>query len=86
MAIAYRAHFAMIRNPLVTSDGRHVSATYGFMTSILKIIDNEKPEYLAVVFDAKEKTFRHKMYPEYKATREKMPFEMRPQINWIKIF
>ncbi len=84
MAVAYRAHFAMIRNPLVTSDGRHVSATYGFMTSILKIIDNEKPEYLAVVFDAKEKTFRHKMYPEYKATREKMPFEMRPQINWIK--
>lgn len=84
MAIAYRAHFAMIRNPLVTSDGRHVSATYGFMTSLLKIIDDENPEYLAVVFDAKEKTFRHKMYPEYKATREKMPFEMRPQINWIK--
>ena len=84
MAIAYRAHFAMIRNPLVTSDGRHVSATYGFMTSILKIIDDQKPDYLAVVFDAKEKTFRHKMYPEYKATREKMPLEMRPQINWIK--
>ncbi len=84
MAIAYRAHFAMIRNPLVTSDGRHVSATYGFITSILKIIDNEKPDYFAVVFDAKEKTFRHEMYPAYKATREKMPFELRPQINWIK--
>ncbi|MEA1987368.1 MAG: DNA polymerase I, partial [Candidatus Marinimicrobia bacterium] len=84
MAIAYRAHFAMIRNPLITSTGKHVSATYGFMTSILKIINDEKPNYFAVVFDSKEKTFRHKMYADYKATREKMPDEMRPQIGWIK--
>ena len=83
MAIAYRAHFAFIRNPLLTSDGRHVSAAYGFMKSILKLINDENPDYLAVVFDAKEKTFRHEKYPEYKATREKMPFEMRPQIPWI---
>lgn len=83
MAIAYRAHFAFIRNPLLTSDGRHVSAAYGFIKSILKLIYDENPDYLAVVFDAKEKTFRHEKYPEYKATREKMPFEMRPQIQWI---
>ena len=83
MAIAYRAHFAFIRNPLLTSDGRHVSAAYGFMKSILKLINDENPDYLAVVFDAKEKTFRHEKYPDYKATREKMPFEMRPQIPWI---
>lgn len=84
MALAYRAHFAFIRNPLLTSDGRHVSATYGFTKSVLKLIRDENPEYLAVVFDAKEKTFRHAKYPEYKATREKMPFEMRPQIPWIQ--
>lgn len=84
MAIAYRAHFALIRNPLVTSDGRHISATYGFLNALLKIIRDENPDYLLVAFDAKEKTFRHKRYPEYKATREKMPFEMRPQIQWIK--
>jgi len=83
MAIAYRAHFAFIRNPLITSDGRHVSAAYGFIKAILKLINEESPDYLAVVFDAKEKTFRHEKYPEYKATREKMPFEMRPQIPWI---
>jgi DNA polymerase-1 len=83
MAVAYRAHFAFIRNPLLTSDGHHVSAAYGFIKSILKLINDEHPDYLAVVFDAKEKTFRHEKYPEYKATREKMPFEMRPQIPWI---
>ncbi len=84
MAIAYRAHFALIRSPLVTSDGRHISATYGFLNALFKIIRDEKPDFLAVAFDAKEKTFRHEKYPEYKATREKMPFEMRPQIQWIK--
>ncbi|MEA2076475.1 MAG: DNA polymerase I [Candidatus Marinimicrobia bacterium] len=84
MAIAYRAHFALIRNPLVTSDGRHISATYGFLNALLKIVRDENPDYLAVAFDSKEKTFRHERYPEYKATREKMPFEMRPQIQWIK--
>ena len=84
MAIAYRAHFALIRNPLVTSDGRHISAAYGFLNALLKIVRDESPDYLAVAFDSKEKTFRHKKYPDYKATREKMPFEMRPQIQWIK--
>ena len=84
MAIAYRAHFALIRNPLVTSDGRHISATYGFLNALLKIVKDENPDYLAVAFDSKEKTFRHEKFPEYKATREKMPFEMRPQIQWIK--
>ncbi len=84
MAIAYRAHFALIRNPLVTFDGRHISATYGFLNALFKIIKDEDPDYLVVAFDAKEKTFRHERYPEYKATREKMPFEMRPQIQWIK--
>jgi len=84
MAIAYRAHFALIREPLVTSDGRHISATYGFLNALFKIIKDESPDYLAVAFDSREKTFRHAKYPEYKATREKMPFEMRPQIQWIK--
>ncbi|MDD4961534.1 MAG: 5'-3' exonuclease H3TH domain-containing protein, partial [Candidatus Marinimicrobia bacterium] len=84
MAIAYRAHFAMIREPLVTSDGKHVSATYGFLNALFKILRDEAPDYLAVAFDAREKTFRHKKFPAYKATREKMPLEMRPQIQWIK--
>lgn len=84
MAIAYRAHFAMIREPLVTSDGKHVSATYGFLNALFKILRDEAPDYLAVAFDSREKTFRHEKFPAYKATREKMPLEMRPQIQWIK--
>lgn len=84
MAIAYRAHFALIREPLLTSDGRHVSAAYGFFNALFKILRDESPDYLAVAFDAREKTFRHEKFPEYKATREKMPMEMRPQISWIK--
>ncbi|MFA5436273.1 MAG: 5'-3' exonuclease H3TH domain-containing protein, partial [Candidatus Neomarinimicrobiota bacterium] len=84
MAIAYRAHFALIREPLVTSDGKHVSATYGFLNALFKILRDESPDYLAVAFDSREKTFRHTRYPAYKATREKMPLEMRPQIQWIK--
>jgi len=80
-AMVYRAHFAMIRNPLTTSDGRHTSALFGFINSMFKLLRDEDPEYLALVFDGKEKTFRHKMYPEYKATREKMPDELREQLT-----
>ncbi len=79
-AMVYRAHFAMIRNPLITSDGRHTSALFGFVNSIFKILRDEEPDYLVAVFDAKEKTFRHEMYPEYKATREKMPDELQDQL------
>lgn len=79
-AMVYRAHFAMIRNPLLTSDGRYTSALFGFVNSMFKLLRNEKPEFMAIVFDGKEKTFRHEMYPEYKATREKMPDELRAQL------
>ena len=78
--MVYRAHFAMIRNPLKTSDGRYTSALFGFINSMFKLLRNEDPDYLAIVFDGKEKTFRHEMYPEYKATREKMPDELRSQL------
>ena len=79
-AMVYRAHFAMIRNPLITSDGLHTSALFGFVNSVFKLLRDESPDYLATVFDGKEKTFRHEMYPEYKATREKMPDELREQL------
>ena len=82
-ALVYRSHFAFIRNPLINSKGQLVSAIYGFMNSLLTLIAKEKPEYLAVVMDTKEKTFRHKQYPEYKATREKMPDELAAQLPVI---
>jgi len=81
MAQIYRAHFAMIKNPLITKDGRHTSAIFGFMNSLFKLIRQENPDYIAVVLDCKEPTFRHKLYTEYKATREKMPEELVEQLD-----
>lgn len=80
MAQIYRAHFAMIKNPLITKDGRHTSAIFGFMNSLFKLLRKENPDYLAVVLDCKEPTFRHELYTEYKATREKMPDELVGQL------
>jgi len=78
-ALYYRSYFAFIRNPLINSKGENTSATYGFLNSLLRLIEKENPRYLAIIFDTKEPTFRHKIFEEYKATREKMPEEMSAQ-------
>ena len=83
MALIYRAHFAMIKNPLTTKNGQHTSAIYGFANSIFKLIKDENPDYLAIAMDCKEPTFRHKMYSEYKANREAMPDELVSQLSLI---
>ena len=83
MALIYRAHFAMIKNPLITKNGQHTSAIYGFANSIFKLIKDENPDYLAIAMDCKEPTFRHKMYSEYKANREAMPDELVSQLSLI---
>jgi DNA polymerase-1 len=83
-AIFYRAYFAFIRNPLINSKGENTSATFGFVNSLLKIIREESPDYLAVAFDTKQPTFRHQTYPEYKSTRAKMPEELVDQLPRIR--
>ena len=82
-AMLYRSHFALIRNPLINSKGMHTSALFGFMNQVLKLLRKEKPDYLMAAFDTSKKTFRHEMYPEYKATREKMPEEMKAQLPYL---
>jgi DNA polymerase-1 len=84
MALAYRAYFSMIRTPLINSKGVNTSAIFGFVNTLNKLIDDEKPDYIAVAFDTSEPTFRHKQFPDYKATREAMPDDLRPQIGKIK--
>ncbi len=84
MALAYRAYFAFVRNPLINSKGENVSAVFGFANTLLKIIDEHRPDYLAVVFDTPEPTFRHKQYEQYKATRKEMPAEMVEQLPRIR--
>lgn len=84
MALAYRAYYSFITRPLLNSKGENTSAIYGFVTALMKILDDEKPDHIAVVFDTKEPTFRHEMYPEYKATRQKMPEDMASQLGKLK--
>ena len=84
MALAYRAYFAFIHNPLKNAKGENTSAVFGFINALIKIRDEEKPDYIAVAFDLAEPTFRHKQYSEYKATREKMPEDMVPQLHYLK--
>jgi len=79
-ALAYRSHFAMIKNRLTTSKGFPTGATYAFINSLFKILNEESPEYIGIVFDAPEKTFRHELFEAYKATREAMPDELVEQL------
>ncbi len=82
-AMLYRSHFALIRNPLINSKGMHTSALFGFINQILKLINNDKPDLMVAAFDTSKKTFRHEKYPDYKATREKMPDEMIGQLPYL---
>jgi DNA polymerase-1 len=83
-ALCYRAYFAFIRNPLVNSSGQNTSAIFGFARMLLRLITDQKPDYLAVAFDPPKKSFRFSLYPDYKANRQKMPDDLRPQIEEIK--
>lgn len=69
---------------LTNSAGLHTNAVYGFLNILFKILDEEKPSNLAVAFDVKQPTFRHKMYEEYKGTRKAMPEELKEQVPLIK--
>ena len=83
-AIAYRSYYAFIQRPLVNSKGQNTSAVYGFVTFLNRILTQETPDYIAVVFDTGAPTFRHKKFKEYKATRQKMPEDLFSQLGIIK--
>ena len=84
MALAYRAYFSFISRPLINSKGENTSAIFGFTNVLMKILNDEQPDHIAVVFDTKEPTFRHIMYEPYKATREKMPEDLSGQLDKLK--
>ena len=69
---------------LTNAEGLHTNAVYGFLNIMFKILEEEKPDYLAVAFDRKEPTFRHEMYAAYKGTRKPMPTELREQVPVMK--
>ncbi|MFQ5673193.1 MAG: DNA polymerase I [Nitrospinales bacterium] len=78
----FRAFFA-IRQSLSNSRGLPTNALYGFVNMLQKVVRDERPDYLAVVFDAKEKTFRHEMFPDYKANRAEPPEDLVPQFPYF---
>ncbi len=86
-ALAYRMYFALTAGSSSqrwqTSKGEPTAGIYGFARELLRILEQEKPEYLAVAFDT-GKTFRDEIFPEYKGTRAKMPDDLRPQIERIR--
>lgn len=81
-ATIHRAYHAI--RGLSTSSGLPTNAVFGFTRMLLKLLQDRSPEYIALCFDSKEKTFRHEMYPEYKATRPPMPDDMRIQLPYIR--
>ena len=69
---------------LTNAEGRHTNAVLGFLNIMLKVLEEEKPAYLAVAFDVHAPTFRHRMFEAYKGTRHPMPEELKEQIPLIQ--
>ncbi|NMB68596.1 MAG: DNA polymerase I [Chloroflexi bacterium] len=84
-ALAYRTYFALATagERLQTRSGEPTAGIYGFCSVLLKILEQDRPDYLAVAFDT-GKTFRNDLYPDYKATRAKMPDDLRAQIERLR--
>ncbi len=85
-ALAYRTYYAItagMSDRMQNRNGEPTAGVFGFANVMMRLLEQEKPEYLAVAFDT-GKTFRNELYPEYKATRAKMPDDLRPQIERIR--
>jgi DNA polymerase-1 len=84
MALIYRAYYALIRNPRLTSKGRNTNAQFGFTNTLIDLINKEKPTHLAVCFDTDAATERHTDFSEYKANRQAAPEDLTGSLDDIK--
>jgi len=84
MALAYRAHFALIARPIFNSKGENTSALHGFTQTLLDILKSQNPTHLAVVFDTDAPTQRHIDFKDYKADRQSMPEELSAALPHIR--
>jgi len=99
--LIYRSYFAFLTNPLRNSSGKNVSVLFGFARTVISLLEDgapladgngklqnklEKPLRLAAVFDSRTPTFRHQMYPEYKANRQKAPDDLHEQVPLVEEF
>ncbi len=83
-ALIYRAYYALIRAPRMTSRGFNTSAIFGFVNTLEEVLKKESPTHIAVCFDPSGPTFRHEAYPEYKAQRDAQPEDITRSIPYIK--
>ncbi|MDP4221889.1 MAG: DNA polymerase I [Bacteroidota bacterium] len=83
-ALIFRSYYAFIKNPRVTSKGMNTSAVFGFLLTLREVLQKQNPTHIAVVFDTPEPTFRHKMYKEYKGTRDETPEDIKVAVPYIK--
>lgn len=83
-SLIYRTYFAFMKNPLRNREGKNISVVFGAARFLINFFNKKKPENFAVILDSIEPTFRHKMYAEYKATREKAPEELHEQIPLVE--
>ncbi len=83
-ALAYRSHFAFIRNPLRNAAGLNTSCAFGFTRELLRLLDDERPDRIAVVFDVAQNNFRHDRFPDYKAGRPDKPEELTACLPYVE--
>lgn len=83
-ALVFRAYYALIRNPRITSKGKNTNAQFGFTNTLLDLINNQKPSHMAVAFDTHAPTERHTEFADYKANRQEAPEDLKASIPDIK--
>lgn len=84
LALVFRAYYALIRNPRITSKGRNTNAQFGFTNTLLDLLNNQKPTHMAVCFDTSAPTERHTDFTEYKANRQEAPEDLLAALPDIK--
>ena len=85
-ALIFRAYYGLIRSPRINSKGQNTSAVFGFINTLEELLRTENPDFVAVAFDPPGGTFRHEQFPEYKATRDETPEDIRWAVPVIKDF
>ena len=83
-ALIYRAHFAFVKNPRISSSGLNTSAIFGFANTLLEVLKDEKPTHLGVAFDTPKPTFRHVQFEAYKAQRQEQPEDITTAVPYVK--
>lgn len=85
-ALIYRAYYAFIRAPRINSKGLNTSALFGFVNTVVDALSKEKPSHVCVAFDPSGHTFRHDIFPDYKANRDAQPEDITSNVPLIKVF